>query len=176
MSLLYPHGQKSEWLAQAKAITSGKIKTSSSDIPMLIAWLKDMNWPGALEISQFLQSYGNELILPVDTVLKSDDLIWKHWVLAAFADSFDRDFWVPLKDELVRIAFKWDPEGAHIDGLYILAKCRLVNFDQIMAAVNLMKQLPESDLEDYQKIDALIADKVTTDARMDKVTDALGNQ
>jgi hypothetical protein len=77
-------------------------------------------------------------------------------VLSAFSGAFQSDFWIPLKDELYQIAFKWDAEGAHVEALYILAKYKLAPVERIKRQVETMKQMPASDQEDYHKIEALI--------------------
>ena len=82
----YPSGPKSEWARQAEEISRGDIRTTPEDLPMLMEWLQDMNWPGATIIARHLISFGPDLVEPIRRVIESGDSIWIHWVLSEFAD------------------------------------------------------------------------------------------
>lgn len=158
MSISYPNGPKSGWLEQAAKIVSGEIELPPSDTPKLLNWLKDVNWPGAPQIALHLRSHDRTLARHIAPVLASGDLIWTHWVLDTFADSFDSEAWLPMKDALQKIAFQWDEEGAHIDSLYILARFRLADVDRIRAAIKTMKEIREADPDDYLKVESVLND------------------
>ena len=158
MKLSYPIGPKCGWLEQAEKIVSGEAVLSPSEIPMLLIWLKDMNWPGAHQIAQYLSAQDRSLAPHIATVLASGDLVWIHWVLDTLADSFDTDSWRPMADALQEIAFQWDGEGAHIDCLYILARHRLAPLNRIRTAVEAKRQMKDADPDDYLKIETLLND------------------
>lgn len=147
---------KSEWLEHAQKIASGEIETDSSDIPVLLEWLKDMNWPGAQIIAKHLPSFGDALTGPLEDVLRSRDHIWIRWVLGALAESFDARFWLQLKDRLEEIGFIWDAEGAHIESLYVLVRCKIVPTERVRLQIDAMKLKPGADPDDYAKIEALL--------------------
>jgi hypothetical protein len=153
----YPSGPKSGWLAQANAIASGATAVQPADTPVLLEWLKDMNWPGAIEIAEYLRSCEFGLVEPIRHVLASGDSIWIRWVLLSFCDSFGFDFWGRLKDDLVRIAFNWDEDGAHIEALYVLARLRLVDEGLIAQELRMMKLKPKANAVDYERVAALLS-------------------
>lgn len=117
----YPHGPKSGWEEQAQAIASGAIPTSLTDLPMLLEWLQDMNWPGATRIAQHLATFEEELVEPLRMVLRSGDGLWIHWGLLSFGHAFDPPFWAPLAGELQQIASGSDSD-ARIDALRLLTE------------------------------------------------------
>jgi len=159
MSMLFPTGAKSEWTAQARAIAFGEIETSASHIPELLEWLRDINWPGAPEIAGHLCSFGDELIAPLKIVLRANDDIWTHWVLASFSDKFGRQFWEPLRDDLRRVAEnEKDDEGANLEALFILATTKLEGTSWIQEKLGKIKQRNFFDPDDYEKIEAALGE------------------
>lgn len=156
MDDFYPQGAKSTWQTQANAILGGEVKISESDIPKLLEWLKDMNWPGAETIAKFLVRFGPSLLAPVREVLHSGDAVWISWVLASFKDEFDFSFWVRLTDELKSIAGVFDEENAHISALIILAKWSLVPTEELKLNVERAKNSREVHQEDYDEVYRLL--------------------
>ena len=116
----YPSGPKSTWLDQAKAVEQGKIVVTEDDIPMLLEWLKDMNWPGSDVIAQYLLKFESALIGPIKSILSSGDDLWIYWVLSTYADEFESEFWNHLIVELEEIAKADDEEGANMLAQYTL--------------------------------------------------------
>lgn len=152
----YPNGSKADWQQQANQIVEGVIPTSEKDVPMLLEWLKDINWPGAQTIAQHLPSYGECIGRPLITVLESGDAIWTRWVLEALSDCFDGQFWLPMRPAIQRIAYGNDVEGAAAEGLYILARYKLDAGSKIQAAVIEAKGLLGADPDDYSRVEALL--------------------
>jgi Domain of unknown function (DUF5071) len=152
----YPYGSKSDWQRQADQIAAGVILTSAKDIPMLLDWLKDMNWPGAETIANYLPSFGEDVRPALVPVLESGDAIWTRWVLAALSESFDERFWQPLTPAIQRVAYGKDIEGAAAEALYILARYRLESVSNIQAALEEAKRLPGFDPDDYVRFEALL--------------------
>ncbi|MFJ5468749.1 DUF5071 domain-containing protein [Pectobacterium carotovorum] len=69
-------------------------------LPALLSWLQDYNWPVAQELVPFLVSIGAHLKEPVAAVLKTDDVIWKYWVLSLLVNTPDLKLATALEDEL----------------------------------------------------------------------------
>lgn len=156
MKISYPHGPKHDWERQAHLIRHGEIQTTVEDIPMLLEWLRDMNWPGAALISSHLKSFGEANLECVRKVLGSGDDVWIMWVLIEFGDAFGRNFWAKLIPELKQVAFKYDEDGAHIEALYILAKERLESRHLINIKTVEFKLNAKSTAENYKKIESVI--------------------
>jgi hypothetical protein len=50
-------------------------------LPELVEWLQDYNWPVAHILAPFLASIGNPLLPEIRRVLKTQDQVWKYWLL-----------------------------------------------------------------------------------------------
>ena len=154
----YPRGPKMEWQKQADSIARGNIKINDSDLPKLIEWLQDMNWPGASTISTYLKGRGKSTIEPVRKALQSEDNMWNYWILEQFGDNFDRDYWLKLKNELISIASYPDEDAAHIEALYIITRYHLLPKEEIQSILNRVKANAKIDHEEYLKVERVLAD------------------
>ncbi len=47
----------------------------------LLVWVQNLNWPVAKIISKKLSMCGLEIVEPIKEILKSDDAIWKYFVI-----------------------------------------------------------------------------------------------
>ena len=72
-------------------------------LPELMEWIQDMNWPVAQVLQPFLASIGAPLEPYIREVLKTDDEIWKYWVLLLIIGESSELFKI-FKPELLRIA------------------------------------------------------------------------
>jgi hypothetical protein len=122
---MYPIGPKSTWLKQAEDIASGKMAIKNNDIPSLLRWLKDYNWPGANIISNYLPKYEIDLVLPMREILHSQDMIWIYWLCSALLVNCSREVCLALRNDLKQIACSHDEDGAHIAALELLEKHKL---------------------------------------------------
>ena len=157
MRIKYPMGPKTTWQEQAARINSGEIEIDIADISALLGWLKDMNWPGTSDIVERLRQFGPELVEPIREVLRTDDSIWHHWILIAFAPAFKRDFWHPLSGELERLAgLVEEIDGGNLEALYILATFKFAPRQWIEARLEMIKSHDGYDITDYERIDAAL--------------------
>jgi hypothetical protein len=156
MSSNYPKGPKSDWLSQANRIVSGEVITNENDIPSLLEWLKDMNWPGAVVIAGYLPKFGNALLPSVCQALKESDPIWNFGILNTLSKSMGREFWVHIVPQIEKIASERDLEGSHVEALYILARHDLTNPDEIRRMIESAKNQPGSNPEDYTEVETLL--------------------
>lgn len=157
MRIEYPIGPKTTWQEQAAEIKSGEIEIDIADIPALLGWLQDMNWPGTSDIVQRLRQFGPELIEPIREVVRSEDSLWHYWILIAFVPAFEGDFWHPLSGELERLAGRVEEiEGANLEALYILATFKLAPRQWIEARLELIKTHDGYDITDYERINAAL--------------------
>ncbi len=160
----YPVGDKGDWSSQAEAIESGKIDIDVSDIPSLLEWLQDMNWPGADLIVKFLIRHRTSLVEPIRNILISGDKVWINWILIAFGREFNSGFWCHLIRELEQIGFERDEENTHIEALSILARYRIVSLDRIRSFVDEVLCGKDVDQEDYFELLHLLNTSLSRDA------------
>jgi hypothetical protein len=50
-------------------------------IPDLLKWMQDMNWPVAKSVVNILKPFSEKLTKEVVAILKSDDVMWKLWII-----------------------------------------------------------------------------------------------
>ncbi len=148
----YPQGPKDKWLSQAYKIAAGKITTTELDIPMLLEWLKDMNWPGAGVIAEFLLKYETALTEPVREVLKSKDTMWIYWVLQSFNGHLSPGAWESLSPNLKAIAYIRDGDGAYIECLKIINKYHLDSKKKVEAFITTIKDNYPADYEALEQL------------------------
>ena len=53
-------------------------------IPDLLEWLQDINWPIAAPIAVLLKPYVNRITPEIIKILKTNDGLWKLWILVIF--------------------------------------------------------------------------------------------
>lgn len=61
-----PVGHKFTWDDQARDLLSKGFPAMVEDLPVLLDWLIDLNWPGAMEIKDFLISLGVDILPYLD--------------------------------------------------------------------------------------------------------------
>lgn len=113
-------------LDAARQIAAASPHELTPHIPELLTWLQDINWPVARRVADGLSRCGEPLVAPVRDVLRSDDAIWKLWVLTALLPRCPRQVQEALLPELTRIAT--DPtdaevaEEAHVEARALLER------------------------------------------------------
>jgi hypothetical protein len=50
-------------------------------IPQLLEWMQDGNWPQAPLIADYFSPHINEIQEELISILKSNDVMWKYWIL-----------------------------------------------------------------------------------------------
>ncbi len=87
-------------------------------LPVLLGWLKDMNWPVAPHVAELLSGAGLEIVPHIGAVLRSDDSVWKIWVLTELCPRIAPEVVAALDielEELVKQPSKADrSEGADL--------------------------------------------------------------
>lgn len=89
---------------RAEAIVALGYPTVAPLLADLVEWLQDINWPVAHVIAPFLARIGAPIIPEVRRVLRTDDVIWKCWVLRCVVAAASPDVAEGLRDDLTRIA------------------------------------------------------------------------
>lgn len=85
----------------AKKLNQYSIDEIRPIVPALLEWLQDANWPVAYPIKLYLKKHVKHIQDEILTVFKTNDTLWKYWVLLALGDGIDDK---RLIDEIKRIA------------------------------------------------------------------------
>ncbi|HVH46431.1 MAG TPA: DUF5071 domain-containing protein [Labilithrix sp.] len=75
----------------------------------LIEWLQDCNWPVAHVLTPFLESIGAPLVPHIWHVLRTNDEVWKYWVIGRLIPSLPESAAVEFRPELERLAYTPHP-------------------------------------------------------------------
>ena len=79
-------------------------------LPDLLEWLQDINWPVAPGVAKLLSKAGAEIAPHINAVFKSDDGIWKYWVLTTLAEHLEGEVWALIEPEVVRLSRSPTPD------------------------------------------------------------------
>lgn len=149
-------GPKNLWEKRARDIVSGKISVTMNDIPLLLEWIQDLNWPGANIIVDFLVQFDDNLIEHFRKILKSDDKIWIYGLLSSFRTKFSIVFWQNLKRELLILAYKYDEDFVHIEALKVIGKYHLDTEENIRMFLRQVELIDPDQYNDYMEIERLL--------------------
>ncbi len=153
----YPRGEKSTWSEQAERICEGECPGVISEIPELLCWLEDYNWPGAHRIADYLKNIGEIVVPHVKGILKySNDSSWKYWLIVALVLHWPFQLVKHLQDELIEIALSDDSDEAHIVALEALVKNDLIDRNRALSLLEEKKKIHPSLLEDLSEIMMLL--------------------
>lgn len=84
-----PHSKHD--LEAIEALYNTDIASVDEQLPELLTWLQDINWPVAAPLVEYLRI--NFAALPsmevtLLEILKGDDGIWKYWLIVSLGDLF----------------------------------------------------------------------------------------
>jgi hypothetical protein len=68
-------------IEKAEAIIALGYPAVEPILPALVEWIQDMNWPVAQVLQPFLVRIGPPLAPHLRRVLKTDDDVWKYWLV-----------------------------------------------------------------------------------------------
>ena len=109
-------------------ICDGKTQLSEDELPDLLGWLVDYNWPGAHSIARFLCDHAGAILPAVNSVLTtSPDMKWKYWLIVTLVLQWPRRHVAKLQPSLRAIAEGSDADEAHVVALEALAKNNLID-------------------------------------------------
>ncbi len=86
-----------------KAIQAGYPAVAPT-LPRLLEWVQDMNWPVAQILAPFLASIGSPLIPHIQQIFKTDDEVWKYWIISRILME-SPELATALRAEVERIAY-----------------------------------------------------------------------
>ena len=93
-------------------------------IAELLECLQDLNWPIAGPVSDRLSTLGMELVEPILTILKSDDEMWKYWIVSHLLYLVRSDVFRALSFKLN--SMKLHPTDNEVDEEVHSATCELL--------------------------------------------------
>ncbi|RFS22694.1 DUF5071 domain-containing protein [Chitinophaga silvatica] len=76
------HKDDQKVIAELKKLSFEEIKPI---VPDLLTWLQDINWPIARHIAEVLEPFSDKLVPDIVEILKTNDGIWKLWILVTLA-------------------------------------------------------------------------------------------
>ena len=91
---------KDTWEDSARDIVTGKVVIPTEEVPELLGWLQDMNWPGAILISEYLAKRPDILIKSITEILEGKDYIWSYWILVSLVNKWDKSVIEPLRESM----------------------------------------------------------------------------
>lgn len=69
--------------AAVKALHCCTFEAIKADIPELLIWLQDMNWPVASGVVNYLRPHLHEIEEEVLEILQGDDANWKYGIISS---------------------------------------------------------------------------------------------
>jgi hypothetical protein len=78
-------------------------------LPNLLGWLKDMNWPVADAIAELLSISGAEIVPHIRGAFRSDDAIWKYWILTQLCPKLSPVILAELRSDIEKLATNATP-------------------------------------------------------------------
>lgn len=101
MQHLIPQGKAD--LDRARAAVETGYPAVAPILAELTTWLQDCNWPVAHILIPFLASIGAPMAPHVSRVLKTDDHVWKYWILQLIMPSLPEGAAQQFRPELERL-------------------------------------------------------------------------
>lgn len=113
-------------LEAIEALYETNIELINEQLPELLVWLQDINWPVAGPLAAFLSA--NFAVLPaieshILEVLKGNDAVWKYWLIICLDDLFSQQ---RLMDCLSTLAYN-PSRHDRAEEVYIVALDALIN-------------------------------------------------
>jgi len=126
------------------------------NIPDLLVFLQDMNWPAAYLISDLLGKFGEPVVPHVKLIFQTvdDDDIWFYWIIVSIISYWDKHLVFQLKNELVEIVKDPNKYDSSIEALHIL-KDILPQFDYENLYKILMKKFESNHYYKNELLDRL---------------------
>ena len=90
-------------------------------VPELLEWIKDMNWPVAIPIAEYLVSISENLTDDLIKILRGNDEVWKYWCVSIFGINTTKSVDPKLMTEIVRIATN-PSDNEILEGVHELAE------------------------------------------------------
>lgn len=152
----FPAGSKSDWEQQAQRIVARETVLSEEEIQSLPGWLRDMNWPGAYLICQYLQSQAELCLEPVRSILTGDDAIWQANIVNHLVTTWEIDQQRRLVPELLKLARRPDPEAVHLAALEVCVTSRLVPKATLLEIIAANQQMDAEHESEYQRLRGML--------------------
>lgn len=97
-------------------------------LPDLLDWTQDYNWPVAKGIFEVLSEAGPEIVPHLCSVFRSDDSVWKYWLLSELCPTLTMKIIDALRPDIIRLV-KHPTKSDQEEGVNIAAAALTVNKD-----------------------------------------------
>jgi len=107
-------------------LQSMKIEDIKDDIPRLLEWIQDGNWPQAPYIYKYFIPHVNDIEEEIIHILRSNDEMWKYWLINGLLYRSEFTPSVSIMSELKKLSINpsEDEKEAEVDisALDVIAK------------------------------------------------------
>ena len=76
-------------------------ETIRADVPELLEWMQDMNWPVGSGICEYLSPHVNKIKEDLLNILNSSDDLWKLWIISSLIANSQIRHKIKLDRELI---------------------------------------------------------------------------
>ncbi|WP_127539535.1 DUF5071 domain-containing protein [Paenibacillus illinoisensis] len=144
-------------------------------LPELLEEIQDINWPNAHRIVEFLNKHDGEVAPYVKTVLLTDDMVWRYWMLTELVSKWSKDTIETVKSELLVMAKLLDLyEETDLESLDILLTKGIVDWDDVRSLVLAKEETIHSGLsgftteqiEEFKELEKLRQEIIQTDTSL----------
>ena len=90
-------------ITRAQAVVQAGYPAVAPVLSQLLEWLQGCNWPVARGLAPFLASIGNPLAPHIKSILRSNDEIWKYWIISVIISN-SSELATSFRSELERLA------------------------------------------------------------------------
>lgn len=97
-------------------------------LPDLLEWTRDFNWPVAKGVFELLSEAGQEIAPCLSSIFKSDDSVWKYWLLSELCPKLTVKIIDDLRPDIIRLA-SYPTKSDQEEGVNIAAAALMVNKD-----------------------------------------------
>jgi hypothetical protein len=84
------------------------------DVPELLKWLQDMNWPIARDVADYLLPHISKIQEEIAHILVSEDEMWIYWIIGSFITASSErpsDKVLTLISRLANNPTRWEQEN-----------------------------------------------------------------
>lgn len=89
-------------------------------LPDLLEWTQDYNWPVAKPIFEVLSEAGPEIVPHLCSAFRSDDSVWKYWLLSELCPKLTAKIIDALRPDIIRLA-NYPTKSDQAEGVNIAA-------------------------------------------------------
>lgn len=97
-----------------KKLKKMPFESIKEDVPELLIWLQDMNWPVAYDVNQYLLPHISKIQQELLDILTTNDEMWIYWIFGSLivkSDERPNDEILAIANRLANNPTKWEKEN-----------------------------------------------------------------